>query len=116
MRESIDPMATPDAGAASRWSAPAVGEPRAGRSARTHRADEFPAGYSLAGCSPAEPAAASPASASIADNGANDKYFAANGELSLIPVSQPWGASQSFVISWDTAPEEKGDRLQFKHP
>jgi len=27
----------------------------------THRYDEFPAGYSLAGCAPAEPASASPA-------------------------------------------------------
>ncbi len=38
----------------------------AGRRARwadapAHRLDEFPAGYSLAGCSPAEPASASPA-------------------------------------------------------
>ena len=29
--------------------------------APTHRLDEFPAGYSLAGCAPAEPASASPA-------------------------------------------------------
>jgi hypothetical protein len=29
--------------------------------APAHRLDEFPAGYSLAGCSPAEPASASPA-------------------------------------------------------
>ena len=28
-----------------------------------HRYDEFPAGYSLAGCAPAEPASASPAGA-----------------------------------------------------
>ena len=28
---------------------------------RAHRYDEFPAGYSLAGCAPAEPASASPA-------------------------------------------------------
>ena len=49
-------------GAASRWSAP---EPSP-RTRRKERAllivrDEFPAGYSLAGCSPAEPASASPA-------------------------------------------------------
>ena len=31
------------------------------RSAPAHRLNEFPAGYSLAGCSPAEPASASPA-------------------------------------------------------
>jgi len=30
-----------------------------------HRLDEFPAGYSLAGCSPAEPASASPTIASL---------------------------------------------------
>ena len=32
---------------------------------KTHRLDEFPAGYSLAGCSPAEPASASPVLGSI---------------------------------------------------
>ena len=31
-----------------------------------HRYDEFPAGYSLAGCAPAEPASTSPASAHLA--------------------------------------------------
>src|SRR5439155_12843949 len=31
-----------------------------------HRLDEFPAGYSLAGCTPAEPASASPAGAHLA--------------------------------------------------
>ena len=34
--------------------------------ALAHRNDEFPAGYSLAGCAPAEPAAASPAGAHLA--------------------------------------------------
>jgi hypothetical protein len=34
--------------------------------APAHRNDEFPAGYSLAGCTPAEPAAASPAEAQLA--------------------------------------------------
>ena len=33
-----------------------------------HRYDEFPAGYSLAGCAPAEPASASPAVAHRAGN------------------------------------------------
>ena len=47
---------------ASRWSAP---EPSR-KARRKHRAplivrDEFPVGYSSAGCSPAEPASASPA-------------------------------------------------------
>ena len=34
--------------------------------ALAHRNDEFPAGYSLAGCTPAEPASASPAGAHFA--------------------------------------------------
>jgi hypothetical protein len=33
---------------------------------RPHRYDEFPAGYSSAGCAPAEPASASPAEAHLA--------------------------------------------------
>jgi hypothetical protein len=33
---------------------------------RPHRFDEFPAGYSSAGCAPAEPASASPADAHLA--------------------------------------------------
>ena len=37
--------------------------------ALAHRNDEFPAGYSLAGCAPAEPAAASPAGAHLARKG-----------------------------------------------
>lgn len=40
-----------------RWS----GAQSARLHAPTHRFDEFPTGYSLAGCSPAEPASASPA-------------------------------------------------------
>ena len=37
---------------------------------RPHRYDEFPAGYSSAGCAPAEPASASPAEAHLAGFGA----------------------------------------------
>ncbi len=37
---------------------------------RPHRYDEFPAGYSSAGCAPAEPASASPAEAHLAGIGA----------------------------------------------
>jgi hypothetical protein len=35
---------------------------------RVYRYDEFPAGYSLAGCAPAEPASASPADVHSAGN------------------------------------------------
>src|ERR1039457_6832194 len=37
--------------------------------ALAHPNDEFPAGYSLAGCTPAEPASASPAGAHLARKG-----------------------------------------------
>jgi len=67
--------------------------------APTHRTDEFPAGYSSAGCSPAVPASASPASAILLELILNAKDFAANGILSLIPVSQPWGSLQSLRFS-----------------
>ena len=50
--EIYRPMAT-----ANRLGRPLHGRPSA------HRYDEFPAGYSLAGCAPAEPASASPAGA-----------------------------------------------------
>src|SRR5712691_10594740 len=78
----------------------AVPKPSAPRSGlrtppRPHRLDEFPAGYSLAGCSPAEPASASPTSRSmrylvLADNG-----LSANGNLSLISVSHLKGSVQT---------------------
>src|ERR1019366_4121162 len=49
-------------------SAPLPGRPREDRS-RPHRRDEFPAGYSLAGCTPAVPASASPADAHLVRKG-----------------------------------------------
>jgi hypothetical protein len=63
--------------------------------ALAHRTDEFPAGYSSAGCSPAEPASASPAGAILVGLMLNAKDFAANGKLSLITLSQPWGSLQT---------------------
>ena len=57
-----------------------------------HRVDEFPAGYSLAGCSPAEPASASPASYSIREKHVVGNLFPANGTLSLFPLSHAKGA------------------------
>jgi len=44
------------------------GQPRMDRPS-LHRYDEFPAGYSLAGCAPAEPASASPAGSQVATDG-----------------------------------------------
>ena len=62
--------------------------------ALAHRNDEFPAGYSSAGCSPAEPTSASPASAIIGELNYYAKIFTANGILSLISLSQLKGALQ----------------------
>jgi len=60
--------------------------------ALAHRNDESPAGYSSAGCSPAEPASASPAGAIMQGVISLDKDFAANGKLSLFSLSQLRGA------------------------
>ena len=57
---------TPGVSAASRWSAPGPGKKtRRKERALIHRFDEFPVGYSLTGCSPAEPASASPTTVSL---------------------------------------------------
>ena len=62
--------------------------------ALAHRNDEFPAGYSSAGCSPAEPASASPAGAIILEYFSDAKKFAVNGKLSPVTVSQPRSPSE----------------------
>jgi hypothetical protein len=54
----------------------------------------FPTGYSLAGCSPAEPAAASPVSASIGEDRGIGNAVAANGHRPLYSLPQPRGALQ----------------------
>ena len=85
--------------AASRWPAPGP-RPRARRKARAPLIvrDEFPVGYSSAGCSPAEPASASPTAPSMrwADSAGNQ--IPANGNLSLVSVSQRRGSLQSVPV------------------
>src|ERR1043165_7322593 len=56
--------------------------------------DEFPVGYSSAGCSPAEPASASPTGSSMHWGVPAGNGLSANGNLSLISVSQARGALQ----------------------
>ena len=63
-----------------------------------HRFDEFPAGYSLAGCSPAEPASASPAGYSIGEKAGVGNLFPANGNLSPFTLSHDRGAAQSIPL------------------
>ena len=62
-----------------------------------HRLDEFPASYSLAGCSPAEPVSASLADASMNESVRRAKHSSANGNVSLVLLSQPWGPLQTAV-------------------
>ena len=59
-----------------------------------HRFDESPAGYSLAGWSPPEPASASPAQSSMHQNGAKRYTFTVNGSLSPITLSHARGSLQ----------------------
>jgi hypothetical protein len=67
--------------------------------APAHRNDESPTGYSSAGCSPAVPASASPASAIMPWLIFSTKFFAANGKLSPILLSQLKGAVQRVISS-----------------
>src|SRR5216684_7564582 len=85
-------------GTASRWSVPGPAKGRDGRTAPyPSSAMSFRTGYSLAGCSPAEPASASPVATSMQGrrNAGND--LSANGNLSLVSVSQWRGAVQSTL-------------------
>ena len=82
-------------GTASRWSAPGPAKGRDGRTAPcSSSAMSFRAGYSLAGCSPAEPASASPTALSMRWGMSAGNDLSANGNLSLVSVSQHRGAVQ----------------------
>ena len=70
------------------------------RRCRAHRSDESPTGYSLAGCSPAEPASASPAKLILQWQRPFAKKFPANGNLSLFYLSQPRGSVYRIAFSF----------------
>ena len=82
---------------------PPVGRPPApvkGRDGRSYApcsssAMSSRAGYSLAGCSSAEPASASPTASSMGWGITAGNELSANGNLSLVSVSQPRGSLQS---------------------
>jgi hypothetical protein len=68
--------------------------------------DEFPVGYSLTGCPPAEPVSASPAENDSQQTTLPYNDFSANGNYPLNFVSQSKGAVQSPVAPighWRTA-------------
>jgi hypothetical protein len=84
-------------GTASRWSAPGPAKGRDGRTAPcSSSAMSFRAGYSLAGCSPAEPASASPTALSMRWGMSAGNDLSANGNLSLVSVSQHKGAVHRY--------------------
>jgi hypothetical protein len=66
--------------------------------------DEFPVGYSLAGCPPAEPASASPTGDDSQQSTLPYNDFSANGNYPLNFVSQSKGALQSHLSSPATPP------------
>ncbi len=70
----------------SRCRGPVFTGERGGRSPVTHR-NEFPAAYSLAGCSPAEPTSASSAVVFSTRNQPVRQHFPANGNCPLYPLS-----------------------------
>src|SRR5580692_7826074 len=65
--------------------------------ASAHRLDEFPASYSLAGCSPAEPTSASLASRSVQSSCLAGNRKPATGNLSLVSLFQTKGSLQSVT-------------------
>jgi hypothetical protein len=73
-----------------------VGRARSQDHALAHRLDEFPVGYSLAGCSPAEPASASPTNAYFETIGRRLAIaIRRKTQTGLNPWSHCWGAPHS---------------------
>jgi len=72
--------------------------------------DEFPVGYSLAGCPPAEPASASPTGDDSQQSTSPYNDFSANGNYPLNFVSQSKGALQTLHHGRGTKVQE-GARL-----
>ena len=77
--------------------------------APAHRLDEFPTGYSLASCSPAEPASASPVNLILLRLHSFVYEVSANGNLSLIFVSHHRGAAHVSIFPAALIYKETGD-------
>ncbi len=73
--------------------------------------DEFPVGYSLAGCPPAEPASASPTGDDSQQSTLPYNDFSANGNYPLNFVSHSKGALQSPVLPSHTPGHDAQDFL-----
>ena len=68
-----------------------------------HRLDEFPVGYSLAGCAPAEPAAASP----------TGSYYEAKGRRWPAKTSERSTVSKLFVSPQGASPFSPAERRKY---
>ena len=72
--------------------------------APAHRLDEFPAGYSLAGCAPAEPASASPAGNQYAlQSSCRSRIFQRTAN-SVLTVCVSRGGKRNYVLCRDLEP------------
>jgi len=72
--------------------------------ALAHRLDEFPVGYSLASCSPAELASASPTGLIVSNGPAEGKNFFNGPRECLNFLSHERGSPQSIttrIVSWE---------------
>ncbi len=72
--------------------------------APTHRLDEFPAGYSLAGCAPALPASASPADHQFAVQSFCRSSIFQRTANSVLTVCVKPGGKRSVVCRYDVLP------------
>ncbi len=69
--------------------------------APAHRLDEFPAGYSLAGCSPAEPASASPAGNQYSVQSSCRSRFIQRTANSVLTVCVSSGGKRNSTLGLD---------------
>src|SRR5271154_6637339 len=92
MRKSIDPM----------WSGEKLGVVNRGQPPPALIGlDEFPVGYSWAGCSPAEPASASPTEGQCAVNSAcRSRIFQRTANSVLTGCLSPGGKLRYFLINF----------------
>src|SRR5262249_5782445 len=80
-------------------------------SSRPHRCDEFPAEYSLASCSPAEPASASSAAAMLQQQPPFVELIPANGNRGVSALSQSRGSPHYYADSGSFYPDSVTDAL-----
>ena len=96
-------------GMAKRLGRPTCGHPSA------HRYDEFPAGYSLAGCAPAEPASASPAGAHGAAEAGSSTIEMQRTADTLLTACLTRGDNPNYIASRQTKSEYHKEVIRLGH-